>query len=136
MGRILCYSFGLTTLFALSAGSALAANKEPWTEIRRESGVIVEERSWPEKSLVEFRGVTIIDTSIVTSLQFFSMTNSRLSGWTGSPNFGWSEAFNKRRIRMYNRIRPFALSVIEMSSSTQIFAFCHSIRRLLPVSTR
>ena len=91
MGRILCYSFGLTTLFALSAGSALAANKEPWTEIRRESGVIVEERSWPEKSLVEFRGVTIIDASIKDLFAVLFMTNSRLSGWTGSPNFGWSK---------------------------------------------
>ena len=61
------------------------------SEIRRESGVIVEERSWPEKSLVEFRGVTIIDASIKDPLQFFSMTNSRLSGWTGSPSFGWSK---------------------------------------------
>ena len=110
MGRILCYSFGLTTLFALSAGTALAADKEPWTEIRRESGVIVEERSWPEKSLVEFRGVTIIDASIKDLFAVLFDDQFKTEWMDRISEFRVVEAFNKRRIRMYNRIQsPFAL---------------------------
>ena len=109
MARFFGITLGLVGVLLVDVASA-ASSKEPWTEIRREAGVIVEERAWPEKSLVEFRGVTIIDAPIKDLFAVLFDDEFKTEWMDRISEFRVVEAFNKRRIRMYNRIQsPFAL---------------------------
>ncbi len=110
MLRLLVHSVVLSCISLTLAGAALADTSSPWSEIRREDGVVVEERAWPNKPFVEFRGVTIVDASVKDVFAVLFDDEFKTEWMDRISEFRIVEAFNKRRIRMYNRIdSPFAL---------------------------
>ena len=110
MLRLLVQSVVFTVLSMPLLVSAFADATARWSEIRREDGVVVEERAWPNKPFVEFRGVTLVDASVKDVFAVLFDDEYKTEWMDRISEFRIVEAFDKHRIRMYNRIdSPFAL---------------------------